>query len=388
MYLYTINSKNIALGKLGITNLREWQIDPLESILQGKDVFIRKTTGGGKSLLFQLPAIMEKGKVLSIVISPLRALQQDQVTALRNKGINAVLLNSDLSKSERKKILQDLSSVNLLYLAPEQLGSKDLRESLKNCGVARIVVDEAHILPQAELSFREAYGKIGEFISFLEESPQIIACTATATPKDVNHIAKKLGMQNPRLFLLPVRRENLHLQIKRIEAKGKRGAKEVRKRNMRHAVERILEDWNGKGSVIIYCPTVKGVETTHKWLKARGWKVGKYTGKMKQSKRSKNQTAFMGGNKPIMVATNAFGLGIDKPDIRLVIHAGLPLSMDGYVQEIGRAGRDGKVSRCVLLYSKSDFDTNNHRERSCALFTTFGLPKQAFKFRQMSLERD
>ena len=349
-----------ALQKLGIANLRPQQEAPMEAILNNEDVIILMPTSGGKSLLYQLPAVMEPDS-LTLVISPLKALQLDQVESLRSKGIRAAVLNSDLSAAEHRDVLEDMTEHGgLLYLAPEQLRSPAVAEALQSCPIlTRIAVDEAHILPQAKDDFRKAYGKVGSFIHSLPHRPQVIALTATATRKDVDRIRKSLNIDNASLFRTPMRRDNLRLYIKRIEAGGKtrKGGQSI-EHTLFQSVERELSKWDKDGTVIIYCPTVKLVKRLCKWLKARDYPVGKYHGKMKHAKRKAAQAAFMSGKKPIMVATNAFGLGIDKPDVRLVIHAGLPLSMDGYVQEIGRAGRDGKKSRCVLFYAKPDFDRN------------------------------
>ena len=349
-----------ALQKLGIANLRPQQEAPMEAILNNEDVIVLMPTSGGKSLLYQLPAVMEPGS-LTLVISPLKALQLDQVESLHSKGIRAAVLNSDLSAAEHRDVLEDMTKRGgLLYLAPEQLRSPAVAEALQSCPIlTRIAVDEAHILPQAKDDFRKAYGKIGSFIDSLPRHPQVIALTATATRKDVDRIRKSLNIDNASLFRTPMRRDNLRLYIKRIEAGGKtrKGGQSI-EHTLFQSVERELIKWDKDGTVIIYCPTVKLVKRLCKWLKARDYPVGKYHGKMKHAKRKAAQATFMSGKKPIMVATNAFGLGIDKPDVRLVIHAGLPLSMDGYVQEIGRAGRDGKKSRCVLFFTKADFERN------------------------------
>lgn len=332
----------------------------MEAILNNEDVIVLMPTSGGKSLLYQLPAVMEPGS-LTLVISPLKALQLDQVESLHSKGIRAAVLNSDLSAAEHRDVLEDMTKRGgLLYLAPEQLRSPAVAEALQSCPIlTRIAVDEAHILPQAKDDFRKAYGKIGSFIDSLPRHPQVIALTATATRKDVDRIRKSLNIDNASLFRTPMRRDNLRLYIKRIEAGGKtrKGGQSI-EHTLFQSVERELSKWDKDGTVIIYCPTVKLVKRLCKWLKARDYPVGKYHGKMKHAKRKAAQATFMSGKKPIMVATNAFGLGIDKPDVRLVIHAGLPLSMDGYVQEIGRAGRDGKKSRCVLFFTKADFERN------------------------------
>lgn len=349
-----------ALKKLGIANLRLQQEAPMEAILNNEDVIVLMPTSGGKSLLYQLPAVMEHGS-LTLVISPLKALQLDQVESLHSKGIRAAVLNSDLSAAEHRDVLEDMTRRGgLLYLAPEQLQNMAVADALRTANLTRIAVDEAHTLPQAKDDFRKAYGKVGSFIHSLPHRPQVIALTATATRNDVSRIRKSLGIPNAERFRTPLRRDNLHLCIKHIgNSKIRKGKRKPSTENVLfQSVERELSKWDEDGAVIIYCPTVKLVKRLCKWLKARDYPVGKYHGKMKHAKRKAAQQAFMRGKKPIMVATNAFGLGIDKPDVRLVIRAGLSLSMDGYTQEIGRAGRDGKKSRCVLFYAKSDFDRN------------------------------
>lgn len=358
MYLYTKQTQAEMLAQMHIRNLRPWQAEPLRAIQQGRDTFVSMSTGGGKSLLYQLPAAMEEGRSLTIVISPLRSLQADQVEALGKKHIKAVCINSDLTSAERRKVLAELPRYALLYAAPEQLPSRDLKQALTACHVERVVVDEAHILPLTELDFRTAYGEIGAFIRMLPQRPQIVACTATATAKDRRRIIQALGMQDADVFTFPIRRENLRLSTKRISVKPGPHKKARLEHQLMYAVERNLEKWDGDGAVIIYTPTAKRAKQLCRWLKGRGWPAAQYTGKRSRKKRRKAQKAFQSGKKPIMVATNAFGLGIDKADVRLIIHAGLPLSLDGYVQEIGRAGRDGKKSKCVLLYTAADFALN------------------------------
>ena len=350
-----------ALAKLGIANLRPQQKAPMEAIFSNRDVIVLMPTSGGKSLLYQLPAVMDDEGKLTLVLSPLKALQLDQVKALCSKGIRAAVLNSDLSPSEHHAVLADMTAHGgLLYLAPEQLQNPAVVKALHSADLRRIAVDEAHILPQSKDDFRKAYGAIGGFIRALPQRPQVLALTATATRKDVARISKSLGIPDADLFRTPMRRDNLHIAIKCLASgkSGKRKRKLSAETALFHAVERALKKWNNKGAVIIYCPTVKRVKHLYKWLKARDYPVGKYHGKMKRAKRSAEQAAFMSRKKPVMVSTNAFGLGIDKPDVRLIIHAGLPLSMDGYVQEVGRAGRDGNKSHCVLLYAKADFERN------------------------------
>ncbi len=361
MFLYKTAEKNRVLSEMGIRHLYPWQEEVLSSVFNGNDVFLRAHTGSGKSLVFQLPAILEAGRALTMVFSPMRALQRDQVTSLRNLGVNAALLNSDLTASERQGVLENLPSTCLLCLAPEQLQSnesRELKQALKDCYVYRVVVDEAHVLPHYESGFRKAYSYIGEFIQSLPERPQIIACTATVTKDEQRKIVESLGMDDPCEYVYSVRRENLSLYVKKIipsDAEQKRNTLED---NRFHSVERELEEWDGQGSVIIYCSTIRQVKSLHRYLTACGYKVRKCHGKMKNEKRSKACDAFLSGRSKLIVATNAFGLGIDKPDVRMIIHASPPLTIGDYVQEIGRAGRDGKKAKCVLFYSPSDFSDN------------------------------
>lgn len=353
-----ISIETIAAGlqKLEVANLRPAQEAPLRAILSGADALVLLPTGGGKSLLYQLPAVMDGEGKLTLVVSPLRALQQDQVAALTAKGIRAAVLNSDLSPARHSAVLRDACAHGgLLYLAPEQLQNAAVVDMLTHADIVRIAVDEAHILAQTQDDFRRAYAEIGRFAAGLPRRPQLLALTATATKADCRRIRDSLGLRDAQTFRTPIRRPKLRLSVKQIEA-GKHG--KTLESIRFQAVERALESWNGKGSAIIYCPTVKMVKALHRWLKGRGYAVGKYHGKCKRRKREKAQARFMAGKTSIMVATNAFGLGIDKPDIRLIIHAGLPLSLDSYVQEIGRAGRDGKKAKCMLFYAKNDVTRN------------------------------
>jgi len=296
---------------------------------------------------------------LTLVISPLRALQQDQVMQLTERGVAAACLNSDLGKRDRKELLAHLPELCLVYLAPEQLFTKDFQAALRRCHVERVVVDEAHVLPQAAPSFRKAYGQIKHFIQQLPYPPQIIACTATATPKERKTIIKYLGVDSPEVVTYPLRRDNLRLTVKKVSTPPRCKNKQAELENqLFHSVEAALLDWNGNGSAILYCPTVKRVKKLKKWLKSRGWKATAYTGKMSQKERMHAQEEFCRGSKNVIVATNAFGLGINKPNIRRIIHAGLPLTLSGYTQEIGRAGRDGKKAKCILFYTDSDFQRN------------------------------
>ena len=352
LYTYDIYA---AMQRLGVTQLREEQEKCLNFILKGRDALIRLRTGGGKSLLYQLPALLDAPGELTLVFSPLLALQHDQVDALHKKGIRADLLNSELCKGCHAETLHSFAEKGgLLYLAPEQLRREDVRTALIAARVRRVVVDEAHILPQVNNGFRKAYAEIGPFIDSLPKQPQILAFTATATRSDMNYIAKSLHMTDPKHKLFPVKRSNIQLYVKKFDVKGNSRLKS-RKRNIRLAmVDDVLKKYRKKGATIVYCPTVGDVKRTTKWLHSRGYPAKAYHGKLSKKKRKLVHKYFLQKKRPIVVATNAFGLGIDRPDVRLVVHAGLPLGIDSYTQEIGRAGRDGKKARAVLIYTPSD----------------------------------
>ena len=336
------------LTDMGYEKLRPWQEEVFAAAAAGRDILLLSGTGSGKTLIYALLAKLGTG--LTIVISPYRALQEDQVHALSTMGLCTAHLNSDQSLAERQSILDALAQLDLLLLAPEQLTKSDVLHALRTQCVARVVVDEAHLIPQAGKQFRPAYGDISSFLSALPTPPQVLACTATATKQEQKHILKSLNMQHPKVFSFFTQRKELALSIKQVG--GKERDKQLQA--LFHAVEQELCSWDGNGAAVIYCPTVSRVKELARWLKGRGFPVLKYTGKQSRKKRQRAQDRFFQGDRKIMVATNAFGTGIDKPDIRLLIHAGLPLSFSGYVQEIGRAGRDGKPSRCVLLSTASD----------------------------------
>lgn len=352
------NTIQSALHQFGISALRKEQETILPSIFEGKDVCVRLQTGGGKSLLFQLPALLDAPGALTLVFSPLRALQHDQVSSLERKGIHAAWLNSDLSNARHATVLHDFcTSGGLLYLAPEQLQNDVTRDALLQANIVRVVVDEAHILLQVSKRFRKAYRNIGPFISALPNRPQVLAFTATATRHEMKQISKYLHMQSPAFHLFPVVRPNVKLHLQKIKICDRENRKMQLHRARLAAIEDILETYHCKGATIIFCPTVRDVKHTRKWLTACGYSVQAYYGSLKRKKRLAIQEDFLTEKCPILVATNAFGLGIDRPDIRLIIHAGLPLGITNYVQEIGRAGRDGKRAHAFLLFAKQDIAT-------------------------------
>lgn len=391
MYNYNVYA---AMHQLGVTQLRTKQSKVLSCILQNRDVLVRLRTGGGKSLLFQLPALLDEPGQLTLVFSPLLALQEDQVSALKKKGVRAALLNSSLSKRRHAATLRDfVQNGGLLYLAPEQLRREDVRTALSTARVRRVVVDEAHILPQVDSGFRKAYAEIGPFIDSLSERPQILAFTATATPSDMNDITKSLHMTDPKRLPFPVKRSNIRLYVKKFDVTGK-GQVKSRKRNIRLAMlDDVLKKYRKKGATIVYCPTVNDVKRTTKYLRGEKYSAKAYYSELPKGRKKRVHRYFLTKKRPIVVATNAFGLGIDRPDVRLVVHAGLPLGIDAYAQEIGRAGRDGKKARAVLLYTPTDFadasriirqnnnDTTDYRgeKRLDALKKVIAEPKKAWK---------
>lgn len=344
MILYKKGLLAQAMQVLGIEELYPWQTPVFQSIMNFDDVLYIAPTGQGKSVLFQLPAVMEAGKHLTIVISPMLALQYDQVRKLQRKGVAACALNSDLTPAARREMLEALPHTMLLYLAPEQLLRKDLREALRHCDVTRVVVDEAHILVQTRDRFRPSYGKVGEFICALPNRPQIIACTATATKRECQEIQQALGMHCCTCYRNSVYRDNLRLTVREV----------LRRDGMPAAVLDELRDWNQKGLALVFCQTVQNVQQLTKYLNDHGWMACGYYAGMPKKEKDACVCDYAAGKYSVMVATSAFGLGVDIPNIRLVIHAGLPLGMSEYTQQIGRGGRNGKKTHCILLYAPGD----------------------------------
>jgi len=312
------------------------------SVLDGNDSFVLMPTGGGKSLCYQLPSLISEGT--AIVISPLIALMKNQVDSMRSfsttDGI-AHFLNSSLSKSQIEQVKSDLLSkkTQLLYVAPESLTKQENIDFLKKISISFYAVDEAHCISEWGHDFRPEYRRIRPIINQIGTAP-IIALTATATPKVQHDIQKNLDMLNARVFKDSFRRENLYYEVR-----PKVGAtKEI--------IKYILNN-NGK-SGIIYCLSRKKVEELAETLKVNGIKALPYHAGMDSSTRSSNQDSFLMEKVDVIVATIAFGMGIDKPDVRFVIHYDIPKSLEGYYQETGRAGRDGGEGNCIAFYSYND----------------------------------
>ncbi|MBZ0200717.1 MAG: ATP-dependent DNA helicase, partial [Ignavibacteriaceae bacterium] len=303
-------------------------------------------TGGGKSLCYQVPALCFNGG--TIVISPLIALMQDQVDTLRTKNIPASFINSTVSRTDREKRLEQFinGTIKLLYVTPERFRILEFVERIKDAEISLLAVDEAHCISEWGHDFRPDYSRIGEFRELLG-NPLTIALTATATHEVQEDIIRKLHIEKTdmALFHQGIDRPNLRLA----------SADVFDEKEKLKEIINVLENYSGSG--IIYFALIQTLEKFSLMLRDKGYKHGVYHGKLPDRERKQKQREFLSGKENFMLATNAFGMGIDKPDIRFVIHAEVPSSIEAYYQEIGRAGRDGKDSLCLLLYSQEDLYT-------------------------------
>ncbi|MBP1674645.1 MAG: recQ 1 [Bacteroidetes bacterium] len=314
----------------------------IKNVLEGRDTFVLMPTGGGKSLCYQLPAVMKPGT--AIVISPLIALMKNQVDAMRNFSTDddvAHFLNSSLTKTESTRVKKDVLSgkAKLLYVAPESLTKEENIDFLKNVEVSFYAIDEAHCISEWGHDFRPEYRRIRPIIDTIGRSP-IIALTATATPKVQHDIQKNLGILEADVFKSSFNRPNLYYEVKS-------------KQDVTKEIIKYIKNNSGK-SGIIYCLSRKKVEEMAEILKVNGIKALPYHAGMDSATRTANQDKFLMEEADIIVATIAFGMGIDKPDVRFVIHYDIPKSLEGYYQETGRAGRDGGEGNCIAYYSYND----------------------------------
>ncbi len=325
----------------GFTAFRTGQEEVIDALLNQKDVVVVMPTGGGKSLCYQLPALVNDG--ITIVISPLIALMKDQVDGLHRVGIPATFINSSINPQETSRRIEELKQglFKLVYVAPERFYSQEFMQAMASVPVSLFAVDEAHCISSWGHDFRPSYLRLRQAVEFLGK-PQVIALTATATPEVKNDIIKQLGLVDPKLVITGFARPNLTLAVVR--------ASEGQKPTL--AVEAIQSAPNGSG--IVYVGTRARAEQLLATLLDSGIEAISYHGGMDPNDRKWVQENFMKNKARVIVATNAFGLGIDKPDIRFVIHYDMPGTIEAYYQEVGRAGRDGQPSFCLLLYNSRD----------------------------------
>lgn len=329
----------------GYDSFREGQEEIIKEILAGRDVLGVLPTGGGKSICYQLPALMKDG--ITLVISPLISLMKDQVDALKENGIAASFINSSLSLEDYKKSLSDIKSgaVKLVYISPERLENEFFIDFLKGLTISFVAVDEAHCISQWGHDFRPSYKLIPKLYETLGKV-QITAFTATATKEVRDDIIKNLALDDPFIKVTGFDRKNLLFLVEKPNKK------------INYLKDFIREHEEDSG--IIYASTRKKVDAIHKKLRAMGYACGKYHAGMTESERKKSQDAFIYDEDKIIVATNAFGMGIDKSNVRYVIHYNMPKDIESYYQEAGRAGRDGEEATCILLYSGQDIIINKH----------------------------
>lgn len=328
----------------GYDSFRPGQEAVINAILEGRDILAVMPTGAGKSLCYQVPAMLLSG--ITLVISPLISLMQDQVKALNEAGVNAAFINSSLSEKELNDTFKNAykGHYKIIYVAPERLMSEGFISFAKSVEISMVTVDEAHCISQWGQDFRPSYMDIAEFINILDKRPIISAFTATATQNVREDIICSLGLNNPYFLVTGFDRENLFFQVDKPQ-------------NKERFIIDFIERHRGE-SGIIYCATRKNVDSLYTLLRKQHISVGKYHAGMSNEERKQMQNDFVFDYTSIVIATNAFGMGIDKSNVRFVIHYNMPSSMENYYQEAGRAGRDGLNSECILLFSPQDIIIN------------------------------
>ena len=333
---------HILNGSFGIQSFRHGQWEIISSVLGRHDTLAVMPTGGGKSLCYQLPSLCRKG--ITLVITPLISLMRDQVSALKAKGIPCGCINSSQDATENRRVFGELKEHDsfLLYLSPERLQKSGFEHWVKAAPISLFAVDEAHCVSQWGHDFRPDYGRLNLLRALRPDVP-ILATTATATPQVLRDIAKQLALKDPRQHVYGFYRPNLYYQVEYCDDEAEK------KMLVREALDRTPE-----GRIIIYAGTRKQCETLHDELSTRYPGVDYYHAGLDSAERDSIQDRYVKGDVRILVATNAFGMGVDSPDVRLIVHYQMPANLDSYYQEVGRAGRDGKHSTCLLLYAKKD----------------------------------
>jgi ATP-dependent DNA helicase RecQ len=333
--------RELARERFGVRRFRPGQRELVEAALSGRDALGVLPTGAGKSLAFQLPSLLIPGG--TVVVSPLISLMQDQTEKLAAADVTAARLDSTVSATDARSLERSIrkGGKELVYLTPERLASPANLEPLRAQGVSLFVVDEAHCVSQWGHDFRPAYLGIAEAVHELGRPP-VMALTATAPPAVMDDIVRQLRLEDPVIVNTGIERENLSFEARDCPDRGTK----------REALLELVRA--AAGAAIVYCATIRLVNDVHRWLVSQGIAAERYHGKLRADERQEAQRRFMAGGTPVMVATSAFGMGIDKPDVRLVAHWNFPDSVESYYQEAGRAGRDGAPARAVLLYRRED----------------------------------
>ncbi len=363
---------NILKQYFGYDEFRQGQEPLVEGILSGRDVLGIMPTGAGKSICFQVPALILEG--ITIVISPLISLMQDQVKSLVQQGVSCAYINSSLTVAQVDKALYnaEMGVYKIIYVAPERLLTERFLQFAQNANISMLTVDEAHCISQWGQDFRPSYAQIPSFINQLATRPVISAFTATATKRVREDISEILQLNNPVIITTGFDRANLYFEVKQTKNK----------------MADLLEFLKGKENLsgVIYCATRKAVDEVSEELQFRGFSAKGYHAGMTQTERQQNQNDFIYDNTKIIVATNAFGMGIDKSNVNFVVHYNMPKDMESYYQEAGRAGRDGTAAHCLLLYSSKDVFTNqflieNNKDK------TYESPELEQELKQREYER-
>jgi ATP-dependent DNA helicase RecQ len=334
--------------QFGFAKFRTGQEEVIRAVLAGRDAMAVMPTGLGKSLCYQLPATILPG--LTLVISPLIALMQDQVAGMRQRKIAAAAFHSGLTGFEKSRVIQDLQQqrLQLLYLAPERMQHEGFLQLLRSLWVSLLVVDEAHCISQWGHDFRPDYLKIGRLRQELT-NPPCLALTATATTRVQTDLCKRLSLRDPFRLVTGFRRANLALSVRLCQSRQEKLA----------TLERLVRETEN-GTILVYCATRRAVEEAAEWLGQSHQSVGYYHAGLSDEERQLVHDDFRRGTLRILAATNAFGMGIDKSDVRLVVHFDIPGSVEAYYQEVGRAGRDGRPAACVLLFHERDLATQEY----------------------------